>query len=71
MQRRVKKFSIGINFFKAGIGKNRFELLLNHGDAGLQRRERIALRALRSRQRHFKIVENGQKFLEQRDIGKL
>ena len=73
MQRRVKGLAAGVNFFEAGFRENAFELLLNHGDAGLQGC-RPAWRGwcvLRGGLRHFKMVEHGQQFVEQRGGGRL
>ena len=73
MQHRIERFAAGVNFFKTGLGENAFELLLNHGDAGLQGCGPAlrGFRGLRGGLRHFKMVEHGQQFLQERGIGKL
>ena len=73
VQHRVKRFAMGVNFFQAGFGQNAFELLLNHRNAGLQGNHPALrdFRGMRGGLRHFKMIKDGQQFLQQRGVGGL
>ena len=66
---RVERFARGIDFFQTRFNEHILELLIDHIDAGLQRLDRIGLGSLRRRLRHVKIIQHGDKLLEQRFIG--
>ena len=68
MQVRVERLAGGVNFLEAGLGERGLELLLDHHDAGLECGELVAFRVLRGGERHLKIVEDGQQFLDQGKI---
>ena len=61
----VERLAGGVNFFQPGLGERGLELLLDHRDAGLERGELVAFGVLRGGQRHLKIVEDGEQFLDQ------
>ena len=71
MQGGIERFAGGVNFLQAGFGQNAPELLLDHGNAGLQGREFVGFGGLGRRLRHFKVVEHGQQFLQQGGAGGL
>ena len=66
---RVERLAGGVNLLQARLDEGAFQLLLDHQHARFKRGELVALGALRGGQGHFKIVEDRQNFLDQREAG--
>ena len=69
VQARVKKLAGGVHFFEPRFLEHLLEQLVNHADARLQRVRGASFRGLSSRQRHVKIIQDGDQFLQQLLVG--